>query len=580
MQVRRGSEMAVDQKTKNTIFLMWLLLVPAGMYFTYQKYPPHFSGQWLELFAFLTLTAVVAFMPMVINNTPIFLIQWVSLATFLSFGLFIEMVFAQAAVIVLLLRLRVQKDQYFRIPLNLIMFFLVSLFSGFVYYSLGGKTGPSLLHDTNAIWLAALYAVVNYFLNQVIISFYFYAIYKSKESYFGKDFIVETITTFLTLPLGFVLYMFYNQLELIALLIVAFPFASLSIIFNLYYSTEKINEYLQKAAEIGHQMAERLEVNGVIDLFIQKLSEMLPVDYAYIMEVVNDEEELQLSRRIEGGSWLTSDIVKVRKNEGISGFVWEKQKGYLYNSKKDWQSFSKGLLPVDAESVLAVPIVRNKKVIGVLILASKRKRAYEKSQLMIVDILCSYFAVAMENAKHYELTKTQSERCALTKLYNYRYFEKLLTDEFDKLFQFERKVLSLIILDIDHFKAVNDTYGHQSGNEILCELANRLTNLVGSRGTVARYGGEEFVVLLPEAQKEEAFQMAEMIRQSIANWPFILQQSLDFNQHQVKITASIGVATAPEDAEDPLALVRHADRALYVGAKRAGRNRVAEYSTC
>jgi diguanylate cyclase (GGDEF)-like protein len=571
--------MAVHPKTKKAIFLVWLLLVPAGMWFTYQTFPPHFSEQWLDLLAFLTLTSVVAFMPMVINNTPIFLIQWVSLATFLSFGLFVEMVFAQVAVIVLLLKLRIQKEQYFRIPLNLVMFFLVSLVSGVVYYSLGGQTGPSLINDPNSIWLAAIYAAVNYFLNQVIISFYLFFIYKSKESYFGKDFMVETITTFLTLPLGFVLYMFYNQQGLLALLIVAVPFASLSIIFKLYYSTEKINEYLQKAAEIGHQMAERLEVNGVIDLFIQKLSEMLPVDYAYILEVVN-EDELQLTRRIEGGAGLASDIVRIRKNEGISGFVWNKQKGYLYNSKKDWNSFSKGHLPADAESILAVPIVRNKKVIGVLMLASKRKRAYEKSQLMIVDILCSYFAVAMENAKHYELTKTQSERCALTKLYNYRYFEKLLNEEFDKLVRFDRKVLSLIILDIDHFKAVNDTYGHQSGNEILCELAKRLTNLVGKRGTVARYGGEEFVVLLPEAQKEEAYQMAEMIRQAIANWPFTLQQSLDFTQHQVKITASIGVATAPEDAEDPLALIRHADRALYVGAKRAGRNRVAEYSSC
>ncbi|WHY03640.1 sensor domain-containing diguanylate cyclase [Neobacillus sp. DY30] len=564
---------------KKAIFLVWLLFVPAGMWFTFQTFPPHFSGEWLDLIAFLTLTSVVAFMPMVINNTPIFLIQWVSLATFLSFGLFIEMVFAQAAVILLLLKLRIRKEQYFRIPLNLIMFFLVSLVSGVVYYSLGGKTGPSLINDTNAIWLAAIYALVNYFLNQVIISFYLFFIYKRKESYFGKDFIVETITTFITLPLGFVLYMSYNQLGLLALLIVAVPFASLSIIFKLYYSSQKINEYLQKAAEIGHQMAERLEVDGVIDLFIQKLSEMLPVDYAYIFDVIS-EDELQLVRRIQCGTGITIENAKIKNNQGISGNVWKKQKGCLYHSKKDWKPYSKGYLPDDAESVLAVPIVRNKKVIGVLLLASKQKRAYEKSQLMIVDILCSYFAVAIENAKHYEVTKTQSERCALTNLYNYRYFEKILTEEFDKLFHFERKVLSLIILDIDHFKSVNDTYGHQSGNEILCELAARLSNIVGSRGTVARYGGEEFVVLLPEADKEEAYQLAEMIRQSIANWPFILQQSLELKKQQVKITASIGVATAPEDAEDPFALVRHADRALYVGAKRAGRNRVAEYSSC
>ncbi|MEH7276878.1 sensor domain-containing diguanylate cyclase [Neobacillus vireti] len=571
--------MTVAAKTKRNIFLVWLLLVPAGMWFTYQTFPPHFSGKWEDLLAFLILTSVVAFMPMVINNTPIFLIQWVSLATFLSFGLFVEMVFAQAAVILLLLRLRIPNEQIFRVPLNLIMFFIVSFVSGIVYYALGGQTGPSLINDPHSLWLAGVYAVVNYLLNQVIVSFNLYFIYKSKGSYFGKDFVVETVTTFITLPLGFVLYMFYNQVDLLALVIVAFPFASLSIIFKLYYASEKINAYLQKAAEIGHQMAERLEVNGVIDLFIQKLSEMLPVDYAYIFEVVN-EDELQLIRRIQDGDHeLPLNSPKLKKNEGISGFVWLKEKAHLYATAKQWKRYSKGYIPADAESILAVPIRKNKKVIGVVVLVSKRKRAYEKSQLMIVDILCSYFAVAIENAKHYEVTKTQSERCALTKLYNYRYFEKLLNSEFNKLYQFERKVLSLIILDIDHFKSVNDTYGHQAGNEILCELAARLSSLIDSRGTVARYGGEEFVVLLHEVDKEEAYQLAETIRQSIANWPFTLQQSLELKQQQVKITASIGVASAPEDAEDPLALVRHADRALYVGAKRAGRNRVAEYST-
>jgi diguanylate cyclase (GGDEF)-like protein len=571
--------MVVDAKMKKAIFLIWIMLVPAGMWFTFKTYPPQFSGQWLDIIAFLTLTSVVAAMPMVINNTPIFLIQWVSLASFLSFGIFIEMVFAQVAVIVLLLALRLQKDQFFRIPLNLNMFFLVSLVSGVIYYSLGGETGPNLLNDPKSLWLAALYGVVNYFLNQVIISFYLYFIYKSKESYFGKDFIVETITTVITLPLGFVLYMFYYQVGLLPLLLVGIPFVSLSIIFKLYYSSEKINEHLQKAAEIGHQMAERLEVNAVIDLFIQKLSDMLPVDYAYIFEVIN-EDGLQLQRRIEGGKVLANEMPIIKENEGICGLVWKKNKGFLYSSRKEWKLLSKGYLPSDAESILAVPIVRSKKVIGVLLLASKRKRAYEKSQFMIVDILCSYFAVAIDNAKHYEVAIAHSERCALTKLYNFRYFEKMLTEEFEKLGQFERSMLSLIILDIDHFKAVNDTYGHQSGNEILCELAGRLDNLVGQRGTVARYGGEEFVVLLPDMNKDDAYQLAEMIRQAIANWPFIIQQSLDSRQQQVKITASIGIATAPEDAEDSLALVRHADRALYVGAKRAGRNRVAEYSTC
>ncbi|MEH7305462.1 sensor domain-containing diguanylate cyclase [Neobacillus drentensis] len=573
--------MEVKPFIKNCIFLTWFLLVPAGTWLTYKAYPPHISGRWLDVLAFLLLTCVVATMPIVINNMFIFLIQWVALATFLRFGLFVEIIFAQIAVIVLLLKLRIlRKGELFRLPLNLIMFFLVSLTSGLVFNWLGGEPGPSFTDNPNYLWLAFSYAVVSYSMNQIILSFNLYFIYKSKEPYFGKDFIVETITTFITFPLGFVLYTLYNQFGNLALLFVGIPFVSLSMIFRLYYSSEKINEYLQKTAEIGHQMAERLKVDDVVDLLIQKVSEMLPVDYAYILEVTKNDE-LELVRGIEEG--MPNSLPPVKRNQGISGIVWGEQKTFLYTARKEWQKYSNGHLPDDAESILGVPIVRSKKVIGVLLLATKKKRAFEKFQLMIIDILCSHFAVAIENAKHYELTKMQSEHCSLTKLYNYRYFENLLTEEFNKLTRFERRTLSLIILDIDHFKQVNDTYGHQSGNEVLVELASRLSKLMGlSCGTVARYGGEEFVVLLPDTSKEEAYVIAEQIRKMIANWPFTIKQSLDFDkmQQNVMITASIGVATAPEDAEDALALIRHADRALYVGAKRAGRNRVAEYSSC
>ncbi|KLT17434.1 histidine kinase [Neobacillus vireti] len=551
-------------------------MVPAGLWFTYTYYPPEFTGNWIDILAFLLLTLAVASMPIVINDMFIFLIQWVALATFLKFGLFVEILFAQAAVICLLVRLRILKNgQLFRLPLNLIMFFIGSFVSGIVYFLLGGETGPNLSHDRHALLLAVVYAVVNYLLNQIIISFNLYFIYKRKESYFGKDFFVETITTLITLPIGIMLYILYKQVGLLAILFVGIPFASVSIVFNLYYSSQKINEYLQKAAEIGHQLAERLNVNDVIHLFIQKLSEMLPVDYAYIFEVSGDK--LKVIRRIESGTVMPNDINPMKKNEGICGMVWARRKAYLFSARMEWRGIFSGHIPSDVESILCVPIVSSNDVTGVLLLAAKKKRAYEKFQHMIIDILCSHFAVAMENAKHYEQTKRQSERCALTKLYNYRYFENMLNEEFEKMASFNRQMLSLIILDIDHFKEVNDTYGHQSGNEILIELANRISKLVGGNGTVARYGGEEFVVLLPDTSKEKAYQMAEHIRQSIANWPFTLSQSLDQKQQQVRITASIGVATAPEDAEDALALIRHADRALYVGAKRAGRNRVAEY---
>jgi diguanylate cyclase (GGDEF)-like protein len=570
--------MNVNSQIKKAILIAWILFVPVGMWFTYRVYPPHISGHLLDIFTFLILTSVVAALPMVINNIPMFLIQWIAMATFLCFGLFVEMVLAQAAIIVLLLRLRIRKEQFFRFPLNSIMFFMVSLGSGAIYYFLGGQTGNDIVNGHPSLWLAAFYALMYFILNQVLILLILYVVYRDVGSFFGKSLAWETLTSLITFPLGFILYMLYTQVGLLALLIVGIPFASLSLILNLYYLSGKVNELLQKAAEIGHQMAERLNVNDVIDLFLQSLSELLPVDYAYILDVV-ENKELQVIRRIENGKVLPNDIAPLKKNEGLGGMVWAQKKAALFEVKKDWNKMISGYFPNDAESVLSVPIVRNNEVVGVLFLACKRKGAYKKAQLMIVDILCSHFAVAIDNARHYEEAKMYSEHCALTKLFNYRYFENMLSTEFEKLHLFERKCLSLIILDLDHFKDVNDTYGHQSGNEILQELANRIKSLVGNAGTVARYGGEEFVALLPNIQKEMALQMAESIRQTIADQPFTLNQHLGEERRQIHITvtASIGVATAPEDADDSLTLIRHADRALYVGAKRAGRNRVAEY---
>lgn len=570
--------MNVTPGTKKIIFFIWLLIVPPGLVLTYMFSPPPADLNLLDFLVFLLLASIVAAMPMIINGTPIFLIQWVSIAVFLRYGLFIEMITVQISVLVLLMKLRLPKEGLFRLPLNSLMFFVVSLVSGVVYFKIGGKILPDMGANPEAFLLGSAYAVFYFVLNQLIVMLNQRIIYKSRESYFGKDFIWESLTTIITFPLAFVLYMLHLELGSLAVLLIGAPFASVSLIVKMFSSSQQINENLHKAAEIGHQLAERIKVDEVAELFLQKLSDMLPVDYAYVIEI-EDNDETVMARRIENGIVLPNSKIPVKKYQGISGTVWGTGKPVLFGARKEWSHIVGGNLPDEAESVLGIPMMKSGRHVGVVVLASKKKRAFEKSQLMIVDILCSHYAIAIENARHYEQTKEESERCSLTKLHNYRYFEKMLTREFSLLEKQGRERLALIILDIDHFKAVNDTYGHQSGNEVLRELSARIRNIVGDTGTVARYGGEEFVILLPEATSREAYNMAELIRQSIANWPFLLSEHMDGNSPQlsIKITASFGIAVAPEDAEDALALIRHADRALYVGAKRAGRNRVAAY---
>lgn len=570
--------MGVTESKKRVIWLLWAAIAPLGIWYSYIAYPPSIPVRISEIFPYVLLTCIVAAMPVVINRSTLFFIQWVALAVFLQYGLFVEIILTQLAAIIVMLRIKVSKEQLYRFPLNSLMFFIISYLSGLIYFSIGGELNIDPTQQPYTIWLVFIYAISYYTINQILIIFIQYILFKRKYSIFQKDFVWESITFIATLPLGLVLYVLYLQLGMLAVLFVGIPFASLSLILKLYYTADQINGYLKKASDIGHQLAERLKVEEVIDLFMQRIGELLRVDYTLILEV-NENEQLQLLKYLERGqnSWI--DFPLLEKGEGITGYVWETKKAILFNSKKEWIKMGRYNLPEQIETILAVPLIRNYEVVGVLLLGSETKNAYEQSQIMIADILCSHFAVAIENAKHYEREKKRSEHCALTKLYNYRYFDELLQKKFVKLKNLERQSISLIILDIDHFKSVNDTYGHQGGNEVLCEIASRLSNVVGNAGTVARYGGEEFVVLLADIQRLDALNLAEDIRKAIADKPFVIHNYLnaDKQEHKIKITASLGVATAPDDADEPLALIRHADRALYVGAKQAGRNRVAGY---
>jgi diguanylate cyclase (GGDEF)-like protein len=568
--------MQLSLNKKLWILFAWVAIVPAGLYYTYQFSPPqNVDGNGWELLTLIVFATFIPLMPIVINGSTIFFIQWVTLVGFLKYGLFMEIVLMQFSIIPLLIRLRMARTDWHRGPLNSLMFFIVSVSSGLIFFLLGGETGAGSIGEMLPAALG--YQVVSIMINQFLLLAYQRYVVVNDIRFYSKDFIWDFIANMIMFPMSISLYFLTFQIGPYASLLIGIPFISLSMILKMYNSSEKINEYLQKAGEIGHQLTESLKVVEVLDIFLDKIIETLPVEYAYILDCKDDE--LVLLRRVESREKDLHRFPVLKKGSGISGKVWNSGRSVIYGSRSEWGGLADGYMPAGVESVLCVPIVRGQKVRGILLLASSKKRAYEKFQLMIVEILCSYFGVAIENARHHEHTKKNSERCALTNLYNYRYFEDLLTLEFNELEKGSRTSLSLIMLDLDHFKVINDNYGHQSGNEILIELAERLCKLIGSRGTVSRYGGEEFVILLPDTERDDAIRLAERVRQTIANSPFVLHDTLQASNRKlmVRITASIGVASAPEDADDTMALIRHADRALYTGAKQAGRNRVAEY---
>ncbi|PKG21705.1 GGDEF domain-containing protein [Niallia nealsonii] len=561
---------------KISIWAVWLILLPLGLWFLYQTYPPKIDGNTSDILAFLLFMSVVASMPMMINGRPVFFLQWASLSVFLIFGLFIETVLVQLALIPILLQLRLSQETRFRLPLNSSMFFLVSISSGLIYYGLGGKHAADILWYPNSLFLVILYPLIYFLLNAILIFFISQVVYQRKEKFFTLDLGWEFVTTLITYPVGIALYIMYKQIGLIALVLIGIPFISLSVILRLYHSSRTVNDYLKEIAELGHQLTQNLQVKETIAFFTNSLYKLFKLDFVFIHEV-DESNALTMIARVENKRVFPSFPGVLLINEGICGNVFSTKEPAIYHQKREWLPINKGYMPMETESVLAIPLLKNEQVIGILIVGSKKKRAFVHVPLMVLQLLCSQFAVAFENAKYFEKTKEFSERCALTKLYNYCFFEQLLTSKFQELKSSQINQLVLIMLDIDYFKSINDTYGHQAGNEVLVEFAKRIKYLVGNKGIVARYGGEEFSILLTNINIQEASELAEFIRRMIEIHSFTIKQSMKSQPAKIKITASIGLASAPHDADEPLALIKHADRALYTGAKQAGRNRVARY---
>ena len=160
-----------------------------------------------------------------------------------------------------------------------------------------------------------------------------------------------------------------------------------------------------------------------------------------------------------------------------------------------------------------------------------------------------------------------AQRDELTRLLNRREFSRILNEEWDRSVRFKRP-FALVMVDIDHFKKINDTHGHQVGDEVLRHVASLLTGQVRNVDRVARYGGEEFALIMVEADRPSAIESMSRLGALLSEAPCVVNNNLT-----IPVTFSAGVATSLEDANSAVELVAVADRALYA-AKKAGRNRI------
>jgi diguanylate cyclase (GGDEF)-like protein len=217
---------------------------------------------------------------------------------------------------------------------------------------------------------------------------------------------------------------------------------------------------------------------------------------------------------------------------------------------------------------LAVPLYSQDRMMGV-ITAYRRdvEHPFHEEDLGTVTFLAEQGGVALENVRLHEEAQRLSLTDGLTGVWNRRYFQMQFRQVLATAIRFDRP-FSMLMLDLDNFKLVNDRFGHQRGDAILIEFSTRVTRVLREVDTFARYGGEEFICVLSETDVQGAMTTAEKIRDAIRGEPF---GSMD--EELINITVSIGVSSYPEHGDSFKALVETADQALY-RAKQLGRDQV------
>ncbi len=235
--------------------------------------------------------------------------------------------------------------------------------------------------------------------------------------------------------------------------------------------------------------------------------------------------------------------------------------------------FRPGNANQDQARVVSMPLQAANATYGSLVLSVDKQARMGKDEVETFKAAANHLGLALRNALMFKEVKLRADHDALTRIYNRHTFDERLVHELKRRQRYGHD-LSLLMVDLDHFKEVNDTYGHQAGDMVLREIGAILYSAIRSTDLAARYGGEEFVVLLPHTTEKDAHMLAERIRKRVADTNFT------FNGKQFTITASIGVASVETGSlNKEQDLVLKADEALYQ-AKNNGRNMVVISRQC
>jgi diguanylate cyclase (GGDEF)-like protein len=323
------------------------------------------------------------------------------------------------------------------------------------------------------------------------------------------------------------------------------------------------NRHLQEL-NIFHGVAKALtsslDLDSILQTIMEKMAEYFRPDTWSLLMVDEDLNELYFAIAVGNASEALKNV-RLKVGEGIAGWVAKHGERLIVPDVMADPRFAKRIDDMtqwETQSIICVPLRSKHRVLGVIQLVNVNMDGFGDPELFFLQALSDYAAIAIENARSVEKIQELTITDDVTGLYNARHLYKTLETEVYRSSRFNYE-FTVLFIDLDHFKQVNDTHGHLVGSKLLAEIGYLVKAQLRLIDYAFRYGGDEFVILLPQTGKDAALVVAKRLRDSLRTSMFCKEEGLNLN-----VRASIGVATYPHDAKTPHDVIRQADEMMYL----------------
>jgi diguanylate cyclase (GGDEF)-like protein len=312
--------------------------------------------------------------------------------------------------------------------------------------------------------------------------------------------------------------------------------------------------------DVAKALTSSLDLDSILQTIMEKMAEYFRPENWSLLMVDEQKQELYFAIAVGPKAEALKNL-RLKIGEGIAGHVAKYGKQEIVPDVRADRRFAKRIdkfTQWETQSIICVPLRSKLRVLGVIQLVNVDMAHFGPQESFFLQSLCDYAAIAIENARAFERIQELTITDDCTGLYNARHLYKTLETEVYRSARFGYE-FSVLFIDLDHFKQVNDTHGHLIGSKLLAEIGYLIKAQLRLIDFAFRYGGDEFVVLLPQTGKDSALVVARRLRDSLRSSAFCKDEGLNLN-----VRASMGLATYPHDAKAPHDIIRQADEMMYM----------------